>query len=78
MKQQKNLRLRYIQLVETFITALENGRSGTELEDIRAEIRTISSKLGVASFVEGNTQDVSLQRLPEQPGAQHGSDKAIS
>jgi len=57
MKQQKNLKDRYIQLVETFITALESGKSGLELEDIRSEIRDISSQLGVNFSVENSTQD---------------------
>ncbi|HEX6914596.1 MAG TPA: hypothetical protein VF145_05120 [Chitinophagaceae bacterium] len=56
MKNQSKLRDRYIQLVETFITALESGRTGSELEDIRNEIRAVSSQLGVAASVEKSTQ----------------------
>jgi hypothetical protein len=56
MKHQKNLKERYIQLVETFITALESGKSGTELEDIRNEIRNISSQLTPSHSVENPTQ----------------------
>jgi hypothetical protein len=56
MKPKKNLRDTYIQLVETFITALESGKSGSELEDIRSEIRNVSSQLGVTFSVENTTQ----------------------
>ena len=56
MKQPKNLRERYIQLVETFITALENGESGSELENIRNDIRTVSTQLGLDHPVENHTQ----------------------
>lgn len=57
MKTQKNLTDRYIQLVETFITALESGKSGSQLEDIRTEIRNISLQLGVSFSVENATQE---------------------
>lgn len=57
MKQQKNLTDRYIQLVESFIKALESGKSGVELEDIRSEIRDISFQLGVNFSVENPSHD---------------------
>jgi len=52
MKQKKNSRDRYIQLVETFITAIESGRSGAELEDIRKEIRMLSVELNAVGTVD--------------------------
>jgi hypothetical protein len=55
MKEQKNLREKYIQLVETFITAIESGRSGTELENIRKEIRFLSENLNDSPAVENHT-----------------------
>lgn len=61
MKTQKNLTDRYIQLVETFITALESGKSGSQLEDIRTEIRNISLQLGVSFSVENATQEQILR-----------------
>ena len=61
MKTQKNLTDRYIQLVETFITALESGKSGSQLEDIRSEIRNISLQLGVSFSVENATQEQILR-----------------
>ena len=63
MKTQENLRHTYIQLVETFITALESGKSGAELEDIRNEIRNVSSKLGVVPSVEIATQEQTFDSL---------------
>lgn len=66
MKHQKKLRERYIQLVETFITAIESGRSGVELEDIRTEIRTISAQLGVNNSVENSTQIYDIRPLKDQ------------
>ena len=66
MKHQKKLRERYIQLVETFITAIESGRSGSELEDIRMEIRTISAQLGVNNSVENSTQVYEIFPLKDQ------------
>ena len=56
MKHQKNLREQYIQLVETFITALESGKPGSELEDIRNEIRNISAQLEHGNYVDNSTQ----------------------
>jgi hypothetical protein len=55
MKEQKNLREKYIQLVETFITAIESGRPGTELENIRKEIRLLSENLNGGPAVENHT-----------------------
>ena len=66
MKQQKNLRDRYIQLVETFITALESGRPGSELADIRKEIRLISEQLGLSNTVENSTQGLDLLPLAKK------------
>jgi hypothetical protein len=66
MKHQKNLRERYIQLVETFITALESGKSGSELEDIRNEIRIISAQLGLNYSVENSTQILDTYPLKKQ------------
>jgi hypothetical protein len=63
MKHQDNLRERYIQLVETFITAIENGRSVSELDEIRTEIRAISSQLGLNLSVENSTR-ISIKRDP--------------
>lgn len=63
MRQQKNTRDRYIQLVETFITALESGRSGSELEDIRKEIRLLSAELNQDSSVENTTQNQDFLHL---------------
>ena len=60
MNHQKNLRERYIQLVESFITALESEKSGSELEDIRTEIRGISAQLGLSHPVENSTQDINI------------------
>ncbi len=66
MKRQTNLRERYIQLVETFITALESGGSGNELEDIRKEIRVISKQLGIPHSVENSTQEFGFLPLAKQ------------
>ena len=66
MKTQKNLTDRYIQLVETFITAIESGRTGTELEEIRSEIRTISAQLGMNHSVENSTQALIPDQLPKE------------
>lgn len=66
MKHQKNLKERYIQLVETFITALESGKSGTELEDIRIEIRSISTQLGLNHSVDNSTQLIDTPHKKEQ------------
>ena len=62
MQETRNLRDRYIQLVESFITALESGKSGSELEEIRNEIRKISSHFGMGNSVEKSTQDFGLLR----------------
>jgi hypothetical protein len=79
MKQQKNLRERYIQLVETFITAIESGKTGAELEDIRNEIRALSAKLNGNPSVENNAQVVSiLQATPDAGLANNEADTAIS
>ena len=56
MKQQTNLKERYIQLVETFIAAIESGKSGSELEDIRNEIRILSTEFNATYAVENPTQ----------------------
>lgn len=66
MKHQKNLRERYIQLVETFITAIESGKSGLELEDIRKEIRSISAQLGMNHIVDNSTQVYEFHPLKDQ------------
>jgi hypothetical protein len=60
MQESRNLRDRYIQLIESFITALESGKSGSELEEIRKEIRTLSSSLGMGNSVEKSTQQFGL------------------
>jgi hypothetical protein len=67
MKHQNNLRGRYIQLVETFITAIENGRSVSELDEIRTEIRAISSQFGLNLSVDNSTQ-VSVQTRSRDQG----------
>jgi len=64
MASKKNLRDRYIQLVETFITALESGRSGAELENIRNDIRKLSSQLNFSNSVEDIPQE--FDYLPVQ------------
>jgi hypothetical protein len=72
MRQQKNTRDRYIQLVETFITALESGRSGSELEDIRKEIRLLSAELNHGHSGENSTQNhdfLPLQRNLDENSA---------
>lgn len=66
MRQQKNLRDRYIQLVETFITAIESGRSGAELEDIRKEIRMLSAELNHDHCVENTTQNLDFLQLHQK------------
>lgn len=66
MKQQKNVRDRYIQLVETFITAIESGRSGAELEDIRKEIRMLSAELNQDHYVENPTQSPNFLQLHQK------------
>lgn len=66
MKQKKKPTDNYIQLVETFITALESGKSGAELEGIRSQIRNISSQASAASSVENSTQALIPDRLPKE------------
>jgi hypothetical protein len=66
MKQKKNAPNNYIQLVETFITALESGKSGAELEDIRNQIRNISSQSAVSSSVENPTQAKLYNQLHQE------------
>jgi hypothetical protein len=66
MKHQKNLRERYIQLVESFITAIENGKSGSEVEDIRNEIRNISAQIDGKSPVENSTQMLEFMPLKDR------------
>jgi hypothetical protein len=79
MKDQKNQRERYIQLVESFITAIESGRSGAELEDIRKEIRILSAKLTASPSVENTAQVVSiLQKTPGTSVTDNEADAAIS
>jgi hypothetical protein len=52
MNQQKNLKDQYIQLVETFINAIESGRSGAELGSIRNDIRMLSATVHSEPTVE--------------------------
>lgn len=66
MKQKKKPTDNYIQLVETFITALESGKSGAELEDIRNQIRNMSSHPDAISSVENPTQADMLSQLPKE------------
>ncbi len=78
MRQQKNLRDRYIQLVETFITAIESGRSGAELEDIRKEIRVLSAELNHDHGVENTTQHLDFLPLHQKPDeSSNGVDTTI-
>lgn len=81
MRTGKNLRDRYIQLVETFITAIENGRSGAELEDIRNEIRILSTQLASGSSVENHTQQfdiLTLKQNIEYKSKSNGIDSIIN
>ncbi len=63
MRQQKNTTDRYIQLVETFITAIESGKSGAELEDIRKEIRMLSTTLKSVGTVDIAPQNLDFLPL---------------
>jgi len=56
MNQQRDLRAKYIQLVEAFINALETGKPGEELEALRNEIRNVSSLLELNNNVENDAQ----------------------
>lgn len=79
MQHQKKLREQYIQLVESFITALESGKSGSELEDIRNEIRSLSSRLGVGNSVENPTQPIEFLGFQARENEnQNGPDRTIS
>jgi hypothetical protein len=77
MKQPTNLRERYIQLVETFIAAIESGRSGSELEDIRNEIRMLSAQLNDSTHVENHTQPFEFMPLNSEQ-KQNETDTTIS
>jgi hypothetical protein len=68
MKEQTNFRERYIQLVEDFITAIESGRTGAELEDIRKEIRILSTKLNAFPSVENPAQELDISQGTEKAG----------
>ncbi len=78
MKTQKNLRDTYIQLVENFITALESGKSGSELEDIRKEIRNISLQLGVSFSVENATQEKRSGTADAQNKSSNEKDSSVA
>jgi secreted trypsin-like serine protease len=66
MKYNSNLRERYIQLVENFITALESGTSWAELQDIKNEIRIISVQLNSSPNVENHTQQFDFLPLNQR------------
>jgi hypothetical protein len=73
MKSQKHLRDRYIQLVENFINAIEEGRSGSELEDIRNEIRILSQQLKARPSVENHPQQYEQLHLRRQEDINNNS-----
>lgn len=79
MKSQKKLRERYIQLVETFINAIESGKSGTELEEIRGEIRILSAALNLTPPVENHTHKTGFPPLNQRVDEKNnGVDTTIS
>lgn len=65
MKNQDNIKDRYIQLVELFINALENGKTGLELEGIRKDIRAASAQLELNNSGESIAHIVELLPVKE-------------